>query len=326
MDLSRRCKGAYTGQTNDRFAFTLVEILVVIAIIGVLVGLLLPAVQAAREAARRIQCMNNIRQLALGIANYEASFKRLAGYGGEASIRLVQGTTAQPSSNYRGVPWMVQILPQLEQAQLFSDLSQIVDSTPGTTPLSVVQQSYVQVAVPQFICPSRRDAIAYPLVKEVKDKFGPRGARTDYAMNGGAARVIPGDATVFGPNGPMTFKDAFIQVEQQGVWVQGQRLRIAQVQDGLSNTLLLGEKAINLSKKTTGTCFGDVGPLIGYPDSDICASSYVRFAARGPSYDNKDSCIICHDFGSSHTSGFNVALCGQFNAIYGLGYSVLANH
>lgn len=92
---------------NQRLAFTLVELLVVIAIIGVLVALLLPAVQAAREAARRMQCGNNIRQLALGVHNHHDSM---------GTLPPILGFT-------RGWGWIPNMLPYIEQKPLYDKLN-----------------------------------------------------------------------------------------------------------------------------------------------------------------------------------------------------------
>src|SRR3954471_669028 len=93
---------------RSRRGFTLVELLVVIAIIGVLVSLLLPAVQTAREAARRTQCGNNLRQLALAAQNFHDTYRRLP-----SSIRPAGLTTAPRISGH------VQLLPFLEQKNTY---------------------------------------------------------------------------------------------------------------------------------------------------------------------------------------------------------------
>jgi prepilin-type N-terminal cleavage/methylation domain-containing protein len=131
-----------------RSAFTLVELLVVIAIIGVLVGLLLPAVQAAREAARRTQCANNIRQLYLGCASFESSYRKFP--------------YARKYDIWDSYTWTAQILPYIEQNNVyvgFYTLGQIPYAATYPGPNGPIGdeprlRASRHTRIPIFICPS----------------------------------------------------------------------------------------------------------------------------------------------------------------------------
>src|SRR5438128_1583459 len=159
-------------QRASRHGFTLVELLVVIAIIGVLVALLLPAIQAAREAARRSQCVNNVKQMALAAANYESA----KGYfpPGRVSpdreafdsstgtwVRAVSnssytGLTPNPNERFNNFPVHVWILPYMEQANIYNlinfKIGQFKRMVDGATK-NPHYQAYAQAAG-LFICPS----------------------------------------------------------------------------------------------------------------------------------------------------------------------------
>src|ERR1700743_2078580 len=110
---------------KHKSGFTLVELLVVIAIVGILVALLLPAVQQAREAARRIQCGNNIRQLALATHGYVDSHQILPPSGLVADLTLSSGNTPYPVFNQRSgkiFSWAVLLLPFIEETNLYDRL------------------------------------------------------------------------------------------------------------------------------------------------------------------------------------------------------------
>ncbi|QDV81202.1 DUF1559 domain-containing protein [Planctomycetes bacterium TBK1r] len=282
----------------SRHGFTLVELLVVIAIIGILVGLLLPAVQAAREAARVMQCQNRLKQVALACHNYESAFKSLPGYGGERPGFLITQRENRFRTNLGGGTWITQVLLYLEEPQLATKIQPLARSM-AVTPSDRIQ-SLVRVPVETLHCPSRRDAEPYPLHEPYSLRYGDAGARNDYAMNGGSA-VIDHSVT------PNSREAPAIKLTHDGIWVLGQRTRFNTIFDGLSNTYLVGEKAMDLNKLETGDGFGDRSPIAGYHNVPISSHSYVRYAARSPKMDSRANCLECHDFGATHHSGWNVA-------------------
>ncbi len=229
---------------RSRTAFTLVELLVVIAIIGVLVALLLPAVQQAREAARRMQCTNHLKQLALAMHNYESTFK-LFPYGWQ---REVAGNT------HRRDCWYQRMLPFMEQSALSeeyeADVSAYVHHLTNhiaTTPVSILS------------CPTDPDS---------PGKGGNGGNvafQGNYAVSAGAgltwafeddesATNAAGQRIIVVTNGTIVSNDP------GGLFYIDSATTFRDCLDGTSNTLLAGESIV----RPNGTAaWGNVGGYWG---------------------------------------------------------------
>lgn len=213
MSLSRR-----------RAAFTLVELLVVIAIIGVLVALLLPAVQAAREAARRMQCQNHLKQLALGLLNYHDSKGIFP-----PSLQFDAGQAPGSSTNFRP-NWVIMMLPHIEQQGLYDSfnfaqtISHADNRLPRGTELSFMK------------CPS--DGFNRQKFAGVASGDNDNWARGNYAANGCNLEL-----SWLGDQG------GWADLTRRGVMGPNVALTISGVVDGTSNTMLLGEIRAGISDK-----------------------------------------------------------------------------
>ena len=214
--MNYRCRCALTA--HSRRAFTLVELLVVVAIIGVLVALLLPAVQMARESARRMACGNNLRQVGLGLQNFESTFKNFP-----PSARPV---IPNASGQFDGWSAQGQILPYLEQSNLFEKIDFSKSYTAQAWPIAPTR-------IPTYQCPSDPNK------------------KTRYNATSGQPEHFPlnyvvnlGTWFVFNPATREGGEGAFRPIEP---------LRPANIGDGLSNTLGLAEcKGYNAYYRNAG--------------------------------------------------------------------------
>jgi prepilin-type N-terminal cleavage/methylation domain-containing protein/prepilin-type processing-associated H-X9-DG protein len=259
---------------RKRAAFTLIELLVVIAIISILVSLLLPAVQKVREAAARLQCQNNLKQIGLALHNYHGVYKRFPnGY--------TSGTNPDGSDSGPGWGWASYLLPFLEQNNLFNQISfslQISDPANAQPRVAVV---------PIFICPS--------------DPKQPE-TFTVIDANGNPICDVAWSAYVaINGNGGVSDHAA----DNDGAFLRNRGFRIADITDGLSNTLFVGERSTTMSLTTwTGAVTGGIVPSLRDPTAAELAPALV-LAHCGPHMPNNPDVTDADATSSGHILGVN---------------------
>jgi prepilin-type N-terminal cleavage/methylation domain-containing protein/prepilin-type processing-associated H-X9-DG protein len=265
-----------------RSGFTLIELLVVIAIIAILIALLVPAVQKVREAAARTQCINNLKQMALAMHNYEGVNKN---FPAAISANITPAWANQGYSAYF-FSWsaLAYINPYLEQTAIYNkmDLTQPTFTLPAFT-ISATNQFALALTIPLFLCPSDLGApvsSAYGITN-----MGP----TNYAVCIGSGTTNGG-----APFGNMWSTDGMFQYQQP--------LRIAQVTDGLSNTAMISES-------TLGT--GDESATVPPPDPQ----TYYTYVAIGTAISDQ-ACAAATQFNYENRRGFTWATGELRNASY----------
>jgi prepilin-type N-terminal cleavage/methylation domain-containing protein len=321
-----------------RPAFTLVELLVVIAIIGILVALLLPAVQAAREAARRNQCVNNLKQLSLGVMNHESAFR------GFPSAGMGYQWVGDPNyGNGRRQPggWIYNTLPFIEE-QAIHDMGSGVGTTWNDAARKKIFAERAAMTIKTLVCPSRRNGGPYASSpKGFRNQDKELAAfRADYAGNMG-----DGDDEAF-PGGPDTMEETLLptwesyKVPQSygtfstyatGIFTYWSFNRIKSITDGLSKTYCVGEKWLRSTEYETATNGGDDQVALCGMDRDnlrwargahsITVPAAKSLDAKPPMPDSvADGKDYDGNFGGPHAGVVLMAMCD--GSVHGISFDI----
>ena len=334
----------------QRKAFTLVELLVVIAIIGILVALLLPAIQAAREAARRSQCKNNLRQVALACLNHESTHKVFP-FGGWGMAWM--GDPDQGIGPQQPGGWIYTTAPYLEEQALF-----FLGKGLSWNDKKVELAKQMGTVIPVYNCPSRRTGFNQPALSSngnycdggnasvLRNANQPASlAKTDYAINGLGGPSYPNgvqcaEAGCLEPNelsgGKGSYPNcnwhtpgaAYPEAARNLAGISGFRMaaKMRQIVDGASQTILVGEKMVQ-PRFYEGDC-----PCTGSNPSKgnggdnssmFQGADYDQTRTSNPQRD-EDIGILCDSdggdhfqrFGSAHPGACHIAFCdGSVRAI-----------
>ncbi len=254
--------------------FTLIELLVVIAIIAVLIALLLPAVQQARESARRTMCKNHLKQIGLAIHNFHDARLRFPTGGTTpwGGIQFDSGTIMDPPQ--LGTGWHVQILPYLDQSNLYMSGSQTTIS---------------KKPIPLFFCPSRREGTV----------IGGDRALNDYASVTPADSVNSWDQFWYGNIWGVPTATYNGVIVRSGTPTANRVCKMGDITDGTSNTMVVGEKWVDYKSVGGGAWYDDQGYIDGWDPDTVRYTGFPitnDFRSLG---DWRDG----YQFGSSHVNG-----------------------
>jgi prepilin-type processing-associated H-X9-DG protein len=299
-----------------RPAFTLVELLMVVAICNILLALLFPAVQSARESANRLECANHLKQIGLAWQMHHDAHRHFP-TGGWGWL-----WTGDPNRGYgeqQPGAWAFNILPYVDEQSLH-DIGLGMFDTASSKAFSTANIQRLSTPVPLLYCPSRRAVALYPNVQwhPAANNCGDLTAmaRGDYAANVGNPNT---------PVDPVNCSQSFVQCNggppslaaaDNGSWSQWangtafngvsfQRSTIAlrNVTDGTSYTAMVGENYINPNHYETGTFGSDNESIYAGFDDDL-----YKTTGFGPLQDTPTNSDLFR-FGSAHSSAFNMSFC-----------------
>jgi len=317
---------------NTRVGFTLVELLVVIAIIATLIGLLLPAVQSARESARRSGCLNNLKQIGLGVASSESATRKFPTLGLQMGAWGSGSWTALKTKDTYGTPatpWTHQILPFVEEKGLFDRRYSgdgYRDWTQGTRSL------HAQV-VKGYVCPTRglRINAVYTVADSGVPSFLQDYASPTLADHGGRMEELCWQSTpsehvdrwyggIIQPGGQVGWGGESALLNRYPAVVSGK------VKDGLSKTLLVAEKGITSRRWLSGGA-SDVG-FFHFESSPDRIWTYQRITDSrwAPKPDSIERVTSEANLAKGKDIGFGAAHDAGFAAVFADGSVRLLNY